>query len=177
MKNTFTGGWATFTNQGNTLSAIDQLSQQGYRSFTVHSPYPLPESADPQSASSINPIAAATFVGGITGCASAFLFMVWSTLDWILPLSAKPIVSIPVMIPIAFEVTVLSAIVTMILTLVTCITVNHFKHPKPASLKFKNYHRFTDDRFGIVVPCQKNDLSALEAIFKEHQAEEVEIES
>lgn len=176
MKKKFTGSWAVFDNENDTLKTVEALRQQGYQSITIHSPYPLPEkrlfATDPK-----NPIALLTLIGAVAGFIIAILFMAWSALDWIIPLSAKPIISIPVMIPVAFEVTILSAVLMMLLALISCITVSHFRYPKPFSQKYQNYCRFTDDRFGIVVPCSEEQFSALENLFRNNNAEEVEIEN
>jgi hypothetical protein len=98
-------------------------------------------------------------------------------LDWILPVSGKPIVSVPIMGPIAFELSVLMAIYFTMGAIFLMILRDTWKHPVPQSRKYKNYDRFMRDRFGIVVACGNDDLEKLEYIFKKHQAEEVNLES
>ena len=51
------------------------------------------------------------------------------------------------------------------------------KYTFPQSSKFKNYDRFTHDRFGLVVRCEKEELVKLEKIIKKHQPEEINRES
>ncbi len=98
-------------------------------------------------------------------------------LDWILPVSGKAIVSVPNMVPIAFELSVLVSIYFTMGGMFLMILRDTRKHPVPQSRKYKDYDRFMRDRFGIVVAGGNDDLEKLENIFKKHQAEEVNLES
>ncbi len=56
-----------------------------------------------------------TLAGGLTGLIGGFWFTIWTSLSWPLMTSAKPIVSIPAYIVIAFELTILiGAVVSLI---------------------------------------------------------------
>ena len=99
------------------------------------------------------------------------------TLSWILPVSGKPVISIPIMGPIAFELSVLLSIFFTAGAIVLLILKDTLRHPGPISKKYKDYNRFMRDRFGVVVACEENQLSAIESIMKKYQAEEVNSET
>ncbi len=48
-----------------------------------------------------------TLAGGLSGCTAGFAFTIFTSLDWPLITSGKPLVSIPAYIVIAFELTIL----------------------------------------------------------------------
>ncbi len=85
--------------------------------------------------------------------------------------------SIPIMIPIAFELAVLLSIFFTAGAIVLFIVRDTLRHPGPLSQKYKEYDRFMRDRFGIVVACEADQLSAIESIMKKNQAEEVNSET
>ncbi len=175
MPSSFSGVWATFEFLDDTCSAIKELRDRGFNQITTHTPCPRHEIdhalGNPQSR-----IPFFTLLGGIVGFGLAIFIIVKMTLMWILPVSGKPIISIPIMGPIAFELSVLISIYFTIGGLFFLIARDTFRHSKPKSKKYKDYNRFMRDRFGIVVPCDNNKIDDAESILKKHQAEEVIVE-
>ncbi|MCP3954313.1 MAG: DUF3341 domain-containing protein [Desulfobacterales bacterium] len=176
MKKKFLGAWATFEYLDDTCAAIKELKAEGFDQITTHTPCPRHEIdhalGNPQSR-----VPFATLAGAFVGFGLAVLIMTKMALDWILPVSGKPIVSVPIMGPIAFELSVLVSIYFTIAGMFLLILRDMWKHPVPQSRKYKDYNRFMRDRFGIVVTGGNGDLEKLENIFKKHQAEEVNLES
>ena len=176
MRMKFSGAWATFAYLDDTCAAIKDLKNEGFDKITTHTPCPRHEIdhalGNPQSR-----VPFATLAGAFVGFGLAVLIMTKMALDWILPVSGKPIVAAPIMGPIAFELSVLMAIYFTIGAIVLMILRDTRRHPVPKSRKYKEYDRFMRDRFGVVVPCEPDDLEKLEKIFKKHQAEEVNLES
>lgn len=176
MRTKFSGAWATFEYLDDTCAAIKELRSAGFSQITTHTPCARHEIdhalGNPQSR-----VPFATLAGAFVGFCLAVLILTKMALDWILPVSAKPIVSVPIMGPIAFELSVLMAIYFTMGAIVLLILWDTRKHPVPKSRKYKDYDRFMRDRFGIVVACGNDDLEKLENIFKKHQAEEVNLES
>ncbi len=175
MKKRFTGVWATFEFLDDTCSSIQSLKESGFNKLTTHTPCPRHEIdhalGDPQSR-----VPFATLTGAFFGFGVAVLVVVWMTLDWILPVSAKPVVSVPIMGPIAFEFSVLMSIYFTIGAMILLIAKDTFAHPVPKSKKYRQYNRFLRDRFGVVVLCGADDIPKVEGILKKHQAEEVNLE-
>ncbi len=176
MKKKFSGVWATFEYLDDTCAAIKELKKEKFDQITTHTPCPRHEIdqalGDPQSR-----VPFATLTGAFLGFGTAILIITKMTLDWILPVSGKPVLSIPIMVPIAFELTVLIAIYFTMGGMFLMILRDTWKHLTPKSRKYKDYDRFMRDRFGIVVACKKNDFQKIENIFKKHQAEEVNLEN
>ncbi len=176
MSAKFSGAWATFEYLDDACAAIEELKGEGFDRITTHSPCARHEIdhalGNPQSR-----VPFATLAGAFTGFGLAALIMTKMALDWILPVSGKPIVAIPYMGPIAFELSVLVSIYFTIGAIAALILWDTLKHPVPKSRKYKDYDRFMRDRFGVVVAGGDGDLEKLETILKKHQAEEVNLES
>ncbi len=176
MRKKFLGAWATFEYLDDTCDAIKELKTEGFDQITTHTPCPRHEIdhalGNPQSR-----VPFATLAGAFLGFGTAVLMMTKMALDWILPVSGKPVVSIPIMGPIAFELSVLVSIYFTIGGMFLLILWDTWKHPVPKSRRYKEYDRFMRDRFGIVVAGENDDLEKLEKILKKHQAEEVNLES
>ncbi len=175
MKKRFTGIWATFEYLDDFCAAIESIRGEGYNRLTTHSPCYRHEIelalGQPQSR-----VPFAAFGGMILGFFTAVWLVSAMTLDWVLPVSAKPIVSIPVMGPISFEVAVLTAVYFIIFSMVYYTRRDARKSPVPDNRRYLEYDRFMDDRFGLVVPCLNKDIIRLRKLLEGHDAEEVYIE-
>ena len=176
MRTKFLGAWAAFEYLDDTCAAIKELKNAGFSKITTHTPCPRHEIdhalGNPQSK-----VPFATLAGAFVGFGLAVLIITKMALDWILPMSAKAIVSVPNMGPIVFELAVLVAIYFTMGAMFLMILWDTRKHPVPKSPKYKTYDRFMRDRFGIVVACGNDDLEKVENIFKKNGAEEVNLES
>jgi hypothetical protein len=176
MRTKFSGAWAAFEFLDDACAAIKELKTAGFDQITTHAPCPRHEIdhalGNPQSR-----VPFATLAGAFVGFGLAVLVITKMALDWILPMSGKPIVSVPNMGPIAFELSVLVAIYFTMGAMFLMILWDTWKHPVPKSRKYKAYDRFMRDRFGIVVACGSDDLEKVENILIKHQAEEVNLEN
>jgi len=97
----------------------------------------------------------------------------WTSLDWVLPVSGKPIVSIPPYTVFGFELMVLLGGVSTAVGIFLMGAYESFKTKMPSSEKYKSYNRFTNDRFGVIVRCSESDGKKIEKLMKDHKAEEV----
>ena len=176
MSKQFKGVWAVFEYLDDTSASIRELREAGFEKITTHSPCPRSEIraalGDPQSR-----VPFFTLIGAICGLAFAVFLMTYTALDWILPVSAKPIVSIPVMGPVAFELSILTAALFTFIGMGLLVWLDRRSHPVPKSKKYESYNRFMRDRFGVVVCCETKNLTKVELILKKYQAEEVFLEN
>lgn len=88
------------------VEAITKLRAAGMRRIVTFSPTPshdLEHALHPPQ----SPVRLFTLVGGLTGAATGFALPTWTSLDWPLVTGGKPIISIPPMVVIAFELTIL----------------------------------------------------------------------
>ncbi|MCP4298278.1 MAG: DUF3341 domain-containing protein [Proteobacteria bacterium] len=172
MSKEFSGVWGTFEFLDDMCSTIKELRDLGFGQITTHAPCPRHEIdhalGNPQSR-----VPFFTLAGMFCGFGLAVLIMVYMALDWILPVSGKPVVSVPIMGPVTFELSVITAIYFTMAGMLLLIIRDTRKHATPKSAKYKQYNRFMRDRFGVVIPCQNSDLEKVEGVFKKNLAEEV----
>jgi hypothetical protein len=172
MKQKFCGVWGTYEFLDDTCETIKELKKSGFDRITTHAPCPRHEIdhalGEPQSR-----VPFFTLIGAFFGFGLAILIIYQMTLSWILPVSGKPVISVPIIVPIAFELSVLLSIFFTAGAIVLFIVRDTLRHPGPVSRKYKDYNRFMRDRFGIVVACEENQMPVIANIMKKYQAEEV----
>ncbi len=172
MKDKFCGFWASFEYLDDFCHSIKELRDKNYKKITSYSPCPRHEIIDalgnPQSR-----VPFFTLCFGAVGVCIAYLLTSWMSLDWVLPVSNKPIISIPPFTIIAFELMVLLGVYGTMIGIVILAIRETRQYTFPSSQEFKNYSRFSGDRFGLVVRCDKKDFTKIQNILKKHQPEEI----
>ena len=88
------------------VEAIEKLRKSGLKRITAFTPMPSHDIEHALHAPE-SPVRLFTLVGGLTGAATGFALPTWTSLDWPLVTGGKPIISIPPMLIIAFELTIL----------------------------------------------------------------------
>ena len=150
-----------------TLEAIGRLRGGGHTDFTVYSPIPRHEIED-ALAQPESPVRMFTLIGGIAGCAIGAWITLYMSYDWPIVLGGKPIGSIPPYVVIMFEMTVLFGALSTILG----IGFNAlFAARRLGTVAWDA--RFTNDKFGIFVPCAPERQGQVEALLRGTGAEEV----
>ena len=159
------GVLAIFSHMDSLIKGIHHLKDQGKDNLKVYSPAPLHPIEDALG-EKVSPVRRFTLFGALLGCSFGYLFTSFTSLDWILPTSGKPIVSLVAYTVIAFELTILFG---AIFTLVGIIL-----NAKLFSKRKVIYDdRFTDDKFGIFVPCSHSDYDTISKMLTEQGAEEI----
>jgi len=148
------------------IAAIKHFKASGRKDLKVFSPAPLHAIEDALN-EGVSPVRLFTLIGGLTGCTFGYIFTSFTSLDWVLPTSGKPVVSPVAFTVIAFELTILFG---SIFTLFGII----FKAKLFRKRSTIYDDRFTDDKFGIFIPCDPADAKALEAELVAQGAEEVQ---
>ena len=171
MSNTFKGVWGSFEFIDETATVIETLQKEG-KEYSVLSPCPRHElhqaMGEPQSK-----IPFVTLILGGVGIFFGYALPSWTALDWVLPVSGKPTVSIPAYTIFGFELMVLLG---GVFTAVGIVLLGHlalFRKRLPGSKRFKAYTRFSNDRFGVVVRCDESEADQVEKLMKAHSVEEV----
>jgi hypothetical protein len=102
-----------FADIDGAVEAIENLKAAGLKRIVTFSPMPSHElehaMEPPQS-----PVRVFTLIGGLTGAATGFALPTLTSLDWPLVTGGKPIIAMPPMIIIAFELTILFAALSTI---------------------------------------------------------------
>lgn len=152
------------------IDAVRKLRANGFENLRVYSPFPSHEIEDeidlPPS-----PVRFFTLIGGLFGATCGFGFTVLTSIAYPISVSAKPIVSIPPYMIIVFEMTVLfGALFTLMGLLFNSLLRNR--------VSVSMYDpRFTDDKFGVMVVCPKENLQNVQDILNSTGAEEVKVDS
>lgn len=108
MKKREEGVLGIFAEIDAAVEAIENLQKAGLTRIVTFSPMPshdLEHALHPAQ----SPVRLFTLVGGLTGAATGFALPTLTSLDWPLVTGGKPIISIPPMVIIAFELTILFA--------------------------------------------------------------------
>jgi hypothetical protein len=153
-----------FNTPNEILNAVEEIRKAGYTMFDVNTPYPV---HGIERAMKLKPskLGYVTFFVGVSGALFAFLFMTWvSVNNYPLIIGGKPFFTWPAFIPITFEVTVLSASIATVLTMLFVM----FRFPNISNpLHDTNYMKqVSSDKFGIMI-------SSLDPKFDENSASEL----
>lgn len=169
MSKTRSGVLAVFEHVDSTIEAIHALKKDK-RKMTVITPVPNHDIADAVDTGQ-SPVRICTLIGGIVGGILGFTLCAWTSLDWPLITNGKEILSVPPFMVITFECTVLIGGLTNLLAML-------FFSGLPDMNVSEGYDpRFTEDRFGIWVPCGRADAEAIAGTLRAHGAEEVRVEA
>jgi hypothetical protein len=146
----FTG---LFDTPNDIIKAAEKVSEEGYTKYDVNTPYPI-HGMDKAMKLPPSKLGYAALVFGLSGTVSALLFMFWmSVIDYPVIIGGKPFFSFPAYVPIIFEVTVLSAAVATVVTMLFIF----FKFPNISHpLHNTEYMKcVSSDKYGICI--QTND--------------------
>jgi len=103
------GMMAEFETPGQLVAAARKVREAGYKKFDAFSPLPLHELDDAMDLHD-NRVGWFTLAGGLTGCSVGFGLASWvSALAYPLNIGGRPLISIPMFIPVTFECTILFA--------------------------------------------------------------------
>jgi hypothetical protein len=150
-----------------TLKAVEATKEQSF-DYRVYSPVPrheIEEATFPKK----SPVRFFTWAGGVTGLTFGFGLAVMCSLDYPLRVSAKDIVSLPGFFVIGYECMILFA------ALATFGALLHFCRLPNILRKAGFDPRFTDDKFGVVVSCERSDVEKVTANLRAAGAREVEV--
>jgi hypothetical protein len=156
-----------FSYVDDAIKAIRRF-QADKREITVYSPVPnheLEELVIPGK----SPVRFVTLTGALAGLTGGFALCIWCAMDYPMRVSAKDVVSIPGFVVIGYECTILlGGIFTMLALLHFCRIPDIFR-------KVGYDPRFSDDKFGVVVGCDRDDLDQVQSVLTDAGAEEVQV--
>ena len=141
---------AEFETPGACLRAAEALRDAGYKDFDTHTPFPI-HGMDSAMGLGDSKLGWIVFPIGLTGTCLAFLMMHWmNNIDYRLIIGGKPasIASIPSMIPIMFELTVLLSAFATVFGMLALNKLPRHHHPIFNSERFAG---FSNDKFFVSV--------------------------
>ena len=152
------------------VDAIKKLRAEGFENLRVFSPVPNHEIEDAlDTGKEPSKVKYFTFCGAILGALVGVCFTVLTSLDWPIVTSAKPIVSIPPYMILIFECMILIGGLSTFLGL---LINSRLRKDTPPELYDE---RFSDNKFGILVNCNSEDLEKIENILRDFGTDEVQV--
>lgn len=161
---------ALFDKPNDVLKAAKSIAEKGFEKYDVNTPYPL---HGMNKAMKLKPskLGYVSLIVGLSGALAAILTMWWmNAVDYPIVYGGKPYFSFPAYIPVVFEVTVLSASIATVLTMLFIF----FKFPNNSHpLQGTDYlKQVSSDKYGIIILAddKKFNEEEIESLFKELNA-------
>lgn len=152
-----------------TVDTVKKLKRAGFFKLRVFSPVPNHEIEEVMDEPESN-VRFFTLFGAMLGAACGVGFTVLTSSDWPIQVSAKPIVSLPPFMVIIFELTILIGALS---TLLGLLINSRLRRNAPRSMYDP---RFSEDKFGVMVTCDKEHVKAVEDILSSQGAEEIKFD-
>jgi len=163
------GVLGVFTYLDETLNAVKKLRDAGFKNLRVFSPFPNHEIEEvmdePESI-----VRFFTLGGAMLGAACGVGFTVLMSSDWPISVSAKPIVSLPPFMVIIFELTILMGALA---TLLGLLINSRLRRNVPITMYDT---RFSEDKFGVMITCEKENVKDAEEILTSQGAEDIKFD-
>ncbi len=149
------------------LKAVTAVRKAGVKIHDVLTPYPV-HGLDTAMGINESRLHTVGFIAGAIGCISAISFIVWTnTASYPLNIGGKPFAAILSYIPVTFEITVLSASVTMVVAFFARCGFSLVKEPRIFD------ERITDNRFAMIFDLKDVDAGKVKEVLKQSGAVEV----
>lgn len=151
------------------LTAIENMRAAGTKIYEVFSPYPV-HGIDDVLGIKRSRLPIVAFFGGLTGMSFALWMQIWMLgFDWPMIIGGKPHIALPSFIPVTFELTVLFAAFSMVITF---FIVTNIRPTMRVNVFDK---RSTDDKFVMAIEVKEGvtDMSALNNLLRSTGAIEV----
>jgi hypothetical protein len=167
------GLMAEFDDITTLVNAAKRAHAEGYRKVDAYTPFPVHELFDALDAHDRR-LPLAVLLGGITGAAAGFGLCYWvSAIAYPLNIGGRPLNSWPQFIPVTFEVTILLASFTAVLTM---LGLNGLPMPYHPVFNVKRFAEHASlDGFFLTIESvdSKFDLSKTRAFLQELGAKEI----
>jgi hypothetical protein len=156
---------AEFETPGQVMRAAEKVRDAGYRRWDVHTPFPV-HGMDRAMGMPDSSLGWIVLVCGLTGCTAAFLLMWWTNgIDYPLIIGGKPGFSLPSMVPVMFELTVLLSAFGAVFGMLGLNQLPRHHHPVFHSTRFE---KASDDRFFVSIEAadERFDLEDTRALLE-----------
>ena len=141
---------AEFDTPGEVLHAAEALRDAGYKDFDTHTPFPI-HGMDAAMGLGDSKLGLIVFPIGILGTTVAFAMIHWmNNIDYPIIIGGKPasVASLPSMIPIMFELTILLSAFATVFGMLGLNKLPRHHHPIFNSERFAS---FSNDKFFVSV--------------------------
>jgi hypothetical protein len=167
---------ARYNTPGECMHAAEKLRDAGYTKFDAHTPFPV-HGMDAAMGLEDSKLGWIVLPAGTAGLTLAFTMMWWMNgVDYPIVIGGKPPFSLPSMIPIMFELTVLFSCLTAVFGMFHLNKIPRHHHP---IFNSEHFHAASDDKFFISVEAEdpKFNLERTKRLLDSTHPELVEIVS
>jgi molybdopterin-containing oxidoreductase family membrane subunit len=156
--------FGVFPDEAGTISAIRDMNGRSWRLERVHSPFPSHEIMAALNLKK-SPVGYFTLAGGILGFLTGIAFAIFTSVQWHLVVSGKPVIAWFPFIIVGFEFTILFSVFGNVLGLLVHGDLPDFKG-------IKRYDpRCSGEHFGILAACQEGEEEGLVDFLRSKGAE------
>ena len=153
-----------FKDEDQVVATVNELKASSYSFHRVNSPFPSHKIMDALDLKK-SMVGWFTLVGGMIGLVGGFALAIFTSVQWNLIVSGKPIVAIIPFVIVGFEATILCAVFGNILGLLTQMRL-------PSNRLMKYYDpRCSGEYFGVLASCEANQENGLNDFFRQQGAE------
>lgn len=166
------GLMAEFETPEQLVHATEAAQAAGYRRMDAYTPFPIEEVSEAMHFHD-DIVRRLVLVAGISGIITALTLQVLgSAIDYPLNIAGRPLLSWPSFVPITFELMVLFAGITAVLTV---IVLNGLPQPYHPVFNAPNFERASVDRFFLCIESNdpKFDMSATRKFLEDQQPVQV----
>ena len=171
------GLMAEFETPGQLVDAARRTREAGFRKFDAYTPYPIHELDEAMDLHD-NRVSLFTLIGGLCGCAGGYTLAWWvEAVALPLNIGGRPTNSMPMFIPITFELTILIGGLTAAISM---LLLNGLPQPYHPVFNVARFALASKDRFFLCVKARdkKFDLSGTKEFLeglKAHGVFEIEV--
>ena len=153
-----------FTDPDQVVAAVAELKTSPWALIRVHGPIPHHKIAEALNLPK-SKVGYFTLAGGIIGFFTGFLLAAYTSVQWDLIVSGKPIVALVPFFIVGFECTILFSVLGNVLGLVSQARLPRFETDETYD------PRFSGAKFGVLASCQTQQGSELLDFFESMGAE------
>jgi hypothetical protein len=165
---------AEFTTPKDIVHAAEKVRDAGYKRWDVHTPFPI-HGMDRAMGLTDSVLGWIVILCGLAGVSGAFLLL-WYTngVDYPLIIGGKPGFSLPSMVPVMFELTILLSAFGTVLGMLGLNQLPRHHHHVFYSERFE---RVTDDRFFVSIEAadEKFDVQGTKKLLESLHPESLEL--
>ncbi len=147
---------AEFRNPKALIDVAEKVRDSGYSDFDTYAPFAI-HGMDKAMGLKKSKLGWIVLGGGITGGAGILWLMIWvMTNPWPLNISGKPLVNLPVYVPITFEITVL---ISAFAALFGMLWLNGLPRHNNPLFNVERFKKASDDGFFLCIEASDNLFS------------------
>ena len=139
---------AEFRNPKELVDAAERVKDSGYSDFDTYAPFAI-HGMDAAMGVKKSKLGWIVVAGGLAGGAGILWLMIWVMTDaWMLNISGKPLLNLPIYVPITFEITVLISAFAAVFGLLYLNGLPKLNNPL---FNVDRFEKATDDGFFICI--------------------------